>query len=199
MSVPARQFITPGEYLEGERSAGTRSEYFNGEVFAMAGASRNLNLLCANLVREISSQLRSGPCEVYPIDMRVKVSATGLYTYPDLAVVCDEPQFEDGHLDTLLNPTLIVEVLSPSTEAYDRGDKFAQYRKLQSLQEYVLISQDRARVERFTRQAEGDEWLFAEVSDLESAVVLSSVGCTLRLSDIYERVQFPEDPPARPR
>jgi Uma2 family endonuclease len=122
----------------------------------------------------------------------VKVSETGLYTYPDVVVVCDEPRYEEPQLDTLLNPTLIVEVLSPSTEAYDRGEKFAQYRRLDSLQEYVLIAQDRRRIERFVRQGESEDWLLTEVSDPTERIALASIGCELALAEVYDKVSLPK-------
>jgi Uma2 family endonuclease len=151
----ALQRLTEAEYLEIERTAEWKSEFFNGEMFAMAGATPEHVLIAGNVAAELRLQLRGRPCRVYPVDLRVKVSDTGLYTYPDVVVVCGEPRFDELRGDTLLNPTLIVEVLSSSTEAYDRGDKFAHYRRLDSLQEYVLVAQDRCRIERFLRQKEG--------------------------------------------
>src|SRR5215475_2138813 len=141
MCSQVRQRYTPEEYLALERQARCKSGYYAGEILPMAGASRWHNLIVANIVGELSLQLKGRFCTTYPSDMRVKVSATGLYTYPDVTVICGEPRFEDNQQDTLLNPTLIVEVLSESTEAYDRGGKFAHYRKLPSLMEYVLITQ----------------------------------------------------------
>lgn len=187
MSLQAKRRLTPEEYLACERHAETKSEFYHGEMFAMAGASRNHNLIVANLTGELRAQLRGRPCEVYPADMRVKVSETGLYTYPDVVLVCSEPLFEDEHVDTLLNPTLIVEVLSPSTEAHDRGEKFAQYRKLASLHEYVMIAQDRFRIEHYVRQGK-EQWLLTEASDLGDTVHLPSIGCDLQLSEAYDRV-----------
>jgi Uma2 family endonuclease len=184
--LPKPRF-TPEEYLALERQAEYRSEYFNGEIFAMAGASREHNLIIANVVASLHGQLKGKPCEVYPSDMRVKVTATGLYTYPDVVVMCGEPQLEDQYGDTLLNPTLLVEVLSPSTEAYDRGEKSAHYRRLESVKEYVLITQDRYRVERYARQPDG-QWLLLEVSDPDQTLHLGSIGCDLALVDIYDRV-----------
>jgi Uma2 family endonuclease len=187
MSLQAKQRLTPAEYLAHERQADTKSEYYNGALLAMASASRSHNLIVANMTGELRAQLRGRACEVYPADMRVKVSETGLYTYPDVVVVCGEPAFEDEHVDTLLNPTLIVEVLSPSTEAYDRGEKFAQYRKLASLHEYLMIAQDRFRIEHYVRQGKG-QWLLTEASDLGDTVHLPSIGCDLQLSEAYDRV-----------
>lgn len=198
MSALARAFITPEEYLALERASERKSEYFLGEVFAMGGASREHNLIVGNVVRDLGNQLKGRPCETYPSDMRVKVSASGLYTYPDVAVVCGQPQFEDAQVDTLLNPTLVIEVLSESTEAYDRGEKFAQYRSIESLQEYVLISQDRCQVERLVRQPNGREWLYSEASDPAGSVPLAAIGCRLSLTEVYERVEFPDRPPGPP-
>jgi len=131
--------------------------------------------------------MKGRPCEVYPNDMRVKVSATGLYTYPDAIVVCGEPRFEDAHVDTLLNPTLIVEVLSESTAAYDRGQKFAHYRGIESLTEYVLVAQDECRVEHFAKQSDR-QWLQTVVQSPEAEIELVSIQGALRLREIYDRV-----------
>jgi Uma2 family endonuclease len=187
-SVPTAP-LTPEEYLAFERRADHKSEYVNGQLFAMAGASRAHNRITTNVTGQLYGQLRGRECEAFGSDMRVKVTATGLYTYPDVTVVCGEPLFEDDEVDTLLNPTVIVEVLSPSTEAYDRGDKFAHFRRLEALREYVLIAQDRHRVEQYTRQPD-DRWLLTEVSDPGAALTLQSIGCRLTLSDIYDRVTF---------
>ena len=138
---------------------------------------------------ELRQRLRGRDCEVYPGDMRVKVSPSGLYTYPDVAVVCGEPQFEDAELDTLLNPKVLIEVLSPSTADYDRGGKFAQYRRLPSLQEYVLISQDRPLVEHYVRQPP-NQWMLTENESLQDTVDLPSIDCELPLAEIYFKVRF---------
>ena len=184
--------LSPEEYLARERRAEVKSEYHDGEVFAMSGASRAHNLIVTNFVRELSLRLRDRDCEVYPSDMRVKVDPTGLYTYPDVIVVCGEPAFEDEHVDTLLNPTLLIEVLSESTEAYDRGKKFEHYRKLETLQGVVLVTQDEAHAERFTRQPDG-QWLLGEASGLEAALHLASIDVTLPLADIYDKVLFDDE------
>ncbi|MBI3909876.1 MAG: Uma2 family endonuclease [Armatimonadetes bacterium] len=193
MSAPARQRLTEQEYLAIERAAEWKSEFYDGEMFAMAGATREHNLITLNVAADLLRQLKGRPCEAYASDMRVKVEATGLYTYPDVVAVCGERRFADERQDTLLNPTLIIEVLFPSTEAYDRGEKFAHYRRLASLREYVLIAQDRPRVERFVRQEGGQEWVFTEASGLQETVPLSSIGCQLTLAEIYDRVEFPPD------
>ena len=185
----AQPLVTPAEYLSLERRAREKSEYVNGRIYAMAGTSRVHSLIVANLVRELGNQLRGRPCEIHGSDLRVKVQHTGMYTYPDVVALCGEAQLEDEELDTLLNPSVIIEVLSPSTESYDRGEKFAHYRRLDTLQEYVLVAQVKRRIEHFRR--EGDHWVFTEVSDPEEELTLSSLGCTLRLADIYDRVEFP--------
>lgn len=176
---------TEAEYLARERAARDKHEFSAGESFAMAGAKRAHNLVVANLVTALCTTLRARPCEVYPSDMRVKVSATGLYTYPDASVVCLEPQFEDAELDTLLNPEVIFEVLSDTTEAYDRGDKFAAYQTIPTLREYVLVSTRRRRVERFTREA-GGGW---HLETFEAgALVELSVGCSVAVDELYLKV-----------
>jgi len=187
MSAEPHRRVSLEDYLAAERQAETKSEFLNGEVFAMSGASRQHNLIAWNLSGALYPQLKERGCEAYVGDMRVHIPATGLYTYPDLAVVCGEPRFEDEELDTLLNPTLLVEVLSPSTEGYDRGRKSAHYRTLDSLGEYLLVSQDEVRVELFTRQEDG-HWLLSEASRLDETVTLGSIGCVLRLADVYDRV-----------
>jgi Uma2 family endonuclease len=191
MASAAREILSEQEYLALERAAATRSEFFSGQMFAMAGGKRSHNLIASNVIASLNTQLTDRPCQVYPSDMRVKVAATGLYTYPDVSVVCGEERFEDDEEDTLLNPTLIVEVLSKSTEAYDRGDKFAQYRLLESLREYVLISQDQARVERYSRPEGETEWRLAEARDLQESVALNSIGCELPLAAVYHKVKLP--------
>jgi Uma2 family endonuclease len=189
MSVVAKKKITPEEYLEIERKAEYKSEYFNGEMFAMAGASRRHNLITGNVFAQLHSQLRKRSCEIYQSDMRVKVSQTGLYSYPDVTVVCGTAMFEDKNIDTLLNPTLIVEVLSESTETYDRGRKFEHYRQIESLMEYLLIAQDKYRIEQFIKQENG-LWLLSETKGLEGVFKLPSINCELLISEIYDKVEF---------
>ncbi|MCL4834851.1 MAG: Uma2 family endonuclease [Caldilineaceae bacterium] len=197
MSVAAVKVrVTPEEYLALERKAETRSEYVNGEIYAMAGASREHNLIALNLAAELRTQLRSRSCETYVSNMRVRVKATGLYTYPDVVVVCGRARFDDKELDTLVNPTVLAEVLSPSTEAYDRGGKFAHYRYLESLQEYVLIAQDRMQVEHFARR--GSQWLLTAYNRPDEVLALPSIECALPLQEIYARVELAaEENPVR--
>ena len=189
MSPQAQQHYTPEEYLALERQAQCKSEYYAGEIFAMAGASRWHNLIVANVIGELRSQLKGRPCTTYPSDMRVKVSPTGLYTYPDVTVVCGEARFEDNQQDTLLNPTLIVEVLSESTEAYDRGGKFAHYRKLTSLMEYVLITQTKPHIEHYLRQPD-NRWLLSEADSVQDTLQLPSIDCYLALAEVYDKVDI---------
>jgi Uma2 family endonuclease len=186
MSSANPSFLTPAEYLELERKAEIKSEYINGQMFAMSGASLRHSVIAGNFFREISSQLRDRNCTAVMNDLRVKVSPTGLYTYPDIVAVCGDPELEDEFQDTLLNPTVIVEVLSPSTEAYDRGEKFAQYRSLDSLHEYVLVSQNKIRIEHFRR--DGHQWILSEVNTPDAVLHLTSIDCHIPLVTIYEKV-----------
>jgi len=190
MQAAVRPYLTPEEYLAFEREAETRSEYFNGEVFAMAGASLAHNQITANVVTALNSRFRGRPCRALASDMRVKVKQTTSYAYPDVVIICGQPQFEDKHRDTLLNPTLLIEVLSSATERYDRGGKFGHYRTLESLTDYVLISQTEARVEHFSRQSAG-AWLLNVYVGLEAVAPLPSIGCELSLTDVYDKVEFP--------
>jgi Uma2 family endonuclease len=196
MSAPGPDFITAAEYLDVERKAEIKSEYIAGRMYAMSGASRRHSLIVGNINGEIHVQLRGRNCEAHIADMRVKVSPTGLYTYPDVAIVCGEARFEDSHVDTLLNPTVVIEVLSPSTEAYDRGEKFAQYRRIDTLREYVLVAQEQMRVEHYRR--EGAEWILTEISNPNGTLNLPSIDCHVAVSAIYEKVEFdPALPPGR--
>ena len=192
MSSQVQQHYTPEEYLALERQAQCKSEYYAGEIFAMAGASRWHNLIVTNVLRELSLQLKGRPCTTYPSDMRVKVSPTGLYTYPDVTVVCGEAQFEDNQQDTLLNPTLIVEVLSESTERYDRGKKFSFYRTIESLAEYVLVAQDEYSIEQHVKQPDR-RWLLSDHRSLDDMVELASVQCALALREVYAKIVLPPD------
>jgi Uma2 family endonuclease len=190
MSTTPKQSWTVESYLEFERASDVRHEYLNGDVFEMVGATAKHNLITGSTLASLYTQTRSRPCFVYPSDMRVKISDT-VYTYPDISVVFGTPEYEDTQADTLLNPTLIIEVLSPSTERYDRGDKFQHYRTLDSLQEYVLISMSSYRIERYLRQSDG-QWLLTDAVGLEAALELPSIGCALRLGDVYEKAGMGE-------
>ncbi len=192
MSTVPKTRLTAEQYLATERAAQFRSEFYRGEMFAMVGASRKHNLIAGNVFGELHRQFKDRKCEVYQSDMRVKVNATGLYTYPDIVATCDEPRFEDDHVDTLVNPKVIVEVLSPSTELWDRGKKFEHYRSIPSLREYVMIAQDEVLVETFTRNAD-DHWVLSDHRTLNEVVVLDSISCQINLSDIYARIDFSEN------
>ena len=189
MSMQAKQLISVEEYLAMERESEEKHEYLNGEIFAMGGASPNHGLIVATVVTQFIIQLKKRPCTVYPTDLRVKVSETRLYTYPDVVVVSGEPRFDDQMKDTLTNPTLIVEVLSESTSDYDRGDKFAHYRSLPSFMEYVLIAQNTPHIENFLRQP-NNRWLMSDASRTEDTIELVSISCTLSLADVYDKVRL---------
>ena len=195
MSTQPKTFLTPEQYLAIEREAEYKSEYYQGEMFAMAGAGWVHNRLVANLIGGFYRQPQQSPCQACPSDMRVRVSATGLYTYPDVVVVCGEPQFLDERRDTLLNPSLLIEVLSPSTEAYDRGKKFEHYRSIESLREYLLVASDRVHVDQYTCQADG-RWLLTSADRLEDSLDLQSIGCRLALLDLYENTDLAGSQPA---
>ena len=181
--------FTPEQYLALERKAEFKSEFDNGFIEAMSGASREHNLITVNVTRSIATQFENRRCEVYAADMRVWVGFAKQYRYPDVTAVCGTPEFQDSEFDTLLNPTLIVEVLSPSTESKDRNRKFAAYRRLESLREYVLISQSEVLVERYTR--DGENWVYTALDSLEDTLHLVSIDCAVPLKEIYAKVQFP--------
>lgn len=186
---PAKS-ITPEEYLRLERAAEFKSEYFAGEMFAMAGGSARHSLHKANVVGELRSQLKGRPCKVYDSDLRVLVSATGLFTYPDATVVCGPLETHDG--DNATNPTLLVEVLSDATEKYDRTIKFDHYRKIPSLKEVVFVSQEQPIVERFSRDDDGS-WKLTDARGLDASIELTSIGVSVPLLEIYDKVEFQPD------
>jgi Uma2 family endonuclease len=180
--------LTPEEYLEIDRKAEIRSEYLDGEMFAMSGAGARHGDIVVNIALGLRTRLR-GRCRVSANDLRVRISENGLYAYPDIVVVCGKRRFlEGGHNDTVLNPVLIFEVLSPSTADYDRGGKFAFYRQIDSLREYLVVAQDRPHVERHVRQPSG-EWLLTEIDGLEATVALHSVEAELPLAEIYDDIE----------
>lgn len=181
--------LTPEEYLRIERAAEWKSEYIDGEMFAMSGASLRHTIITSNLVRELGNQLRNGPCTVSSSDLRVATDRRRHYTYPDVVVVCDPPQYVDGQLDTVTNPTLIAEVLSDSTEKYDRGGKFERYRAVPSLSDYLLVAQDRVHVELFSRQSDG-RWSLRDWNDPEAGIDIESIHCRLKVAEVYAKVTF---------
>ena len=195
-AIPKRKKLTEDEYLVIERDAEFKSEFYNGEMFAMAGASLPHNQLQTNLIGELHARLKGGKCLVFGSDMRVKVKRTGLYTYSDAAIAC-HPEFESKlGLETLTNPQVVFEILSKTTEGYDRGRKFAHYRTLPSFAEYVLVSQKEPLVEVFFRQGDGT-WQLTPVRGREASVRLQSLGIELRLAEVYDRVEFPEIVPLK--
>ncbi len=185
VATQSSPILTEQEYLSFERSSNIRHEYLSGQIYAMAGATREHNLITGNVAGELRAQLKGKPCETYSNDMRVRVPRSGQYTYPDVVVVCGTPQFLDDQADTLLNPLLIIEVLSSSTEAYDRGEKFRDYRSIESFSEYVLIAQAKQSADHFTKV--NNIWTIQEV---EQEIRLVTIPCTLTFSEIYERVEF---------
>ena len=185
----SERFYSEEEYLARERDAATKSEYFSGRIYAMAGASPTHNTITLNVGSELRAQLKGRPCRAFTSEQRVKVEATGLNTYPDVVVVCGEPRFQRM---TLLNPTVLVEVLSESTRTYDRADKFAHYQQIPTMSDYILIAQREVRVDHFVR-GENNEWLQATATQLESVLRLDSIDCSLALAEVYDKVDFSEE------
>lgn len=188
MSALPEKHWTAEEYLAFERASAEKHEFVDGDVYLMTGASRSHNLIVVNTTAALHAQFRGRPCEVYASDMRVRVGGHN-YVYPDVIVVCGEPQLDDTQGDTLLNPTVMIEVLSPTTEQYDRGRKFHLYRRIEGLEEYVLIAQEMALIERYRRQ-EGGQWLYSDASAPDAALALDSIGARLALADVYDKVTF---------
>lgn len=191
MAAQPKAHMTVEEYLAFDRASEIKHEYYGGEVFAMAGASYDHSTIVENTFASLRAQLQDGPCRVKLSDLRVQVSTSGLFAYPDLTVVCGPPQFRFDKRDVLVNPALIVEVLSPSTESYDRGKKFAAYRTLASLQAYVLIAQDDYRIEHFARQANG-LWALSDATGPLATLQLPTINCSLALADVYRETELAE-------
>src|SRR5215213_8258103 len=192
MSLPRTlSYFSPEEYLAFERGTDARHEYLDGHVYAMAGESIEHSRICVNVAGELRSRMKGRPCEVLSPNIKVVTSPTGLFSYPDVVVICGEPQFYDERRDILTNPTVVFEMLSPSTEAYDRGEKFLRYRtQIKSLREYVLVSQHRPLVEHYVRQPDGS-WSYSTASDLSETIGLPSIDRCLSLSEFYDRIIFP--------
>ena len=193
MSTAEKRRLTPAEYLALEVASQGRHEFYAGEMFAMSGGSYWHNLVKDNLARALGNRLAGRGCTVLTSDQRVKVDATGLYTYPDVVVFCGKPVFEDGIHYSAVNPLVLAEVLSDSTEKYDRGVKFGHYRQLPSVQEFLVLAQDRVSVERYRRQTAGDpgSWLLTAVSDSAGSVDFESLGIAVPVAEIYASVEFP--------
>lgn len=193
MSAAPKLKLTSEQYLAIERAAPFKSEFYRGEMYAMAGARYLHNRVLANLIALVHLKLQGSPCFVLPNDMRVKSSKNQSYFYPDVIIVCGKPQFEDSLIDTLVNPKVIFEVLSPSTERFDRGDKFDEYRNIPSMEEYVLVSQDRIQIQRFTRQSQ-DHWDMRIFKDESEEFHLQTVKVAIHMKEIYAGVEFgPEE------
>ena len=191
MALPhALPVFTPEEYLDLERSSEIRHEYLDGFVYAMAGESPAHSTICFNLAVTVGTQVKDTPCRGFSPNMKVHAGKSGLYAYPDLMIVCGEPILYDERGDVIANPTVIFEVLSPSTEAYDRGEKFLRYRtEIETLQDYVLVVQDRPLIEHFSRQTDG-AWLQSEINGLAGVLALPSIDCRIALADVYNRLAF---------
>lgn len=189
-SSSALPVFTPAAYLSLERFSEIRHEYLDGFVYAMAGESPEHSTICFNLAGSLHGQLNGTPCRGFSPNMKVRAGKKGLYAYPDLMVVCGEPAFHDKQRDVITNPTVIFEVLSRSTEAYDRGEKFLRYRtEIETLRDYILVSQDQPRIEHFSRQPDGT-WSRAEVNGLSEILSLTSIDCRIGLEDVYSRISF---------
>ncbi len=188
--LPEQQpYYTVEEYFDLEETAEYKSEYYQGEILAMAGGSANHNRIAGNVFIALSDALRTKPCEAFIGDLRVWVKQVDLYTYPDVMVVCNGLEFAHDRTDTITNPIVIFEVLSPSTESYDRGKKFEFYRTIETLKDYVLIDQERVHVEYF-RQLDDGQWLLSVFDDEADTLTLQSIGVEMLLSDIYQRVDW---------
>ena len=181
--------VTPEEYLAAERLSETKSEYLDGGVFPMTGASLNHVQIAINVTTELNMQLRPSPCRVLGMDLKVRMPDSRKFFYPDVVVVCGEPQFHDDRKDVILNPLLVIEVLSKSTEAFDRGAKFQAYRTIESLKEYLLVEQNAQMVEQYVKEEDG-RWALSTAAGPESSLTLPSVGCTLSLNAVYDKVDF---------
>jgi len=190
VSLAPKRYLSFDDWLEGERASREgRSEYVGGEVFAMTGASVEHNAIVGNIFGQLWTQMKGRPCQVYANDMKVRIRSADVGTYPDLVALCGGHELQDGRRDVLLNPSLIVEVLCDSTAAYDRGDKFALYRQIPSLREYLLVSQHRVQVELYNRGEDG-RWTLTDYAALTDRVPLASVDCTLDLGEVYDKVEF---------
>jgi Uma2 family endonuclease len=188
--LETKRHLSPEEYLEFERESDVRHEYLDGHVSAMAGESLSHSRVCFNLAREVGNKLKGKPCEGLSPNMKVRTSNASLFAYPDLTIVCEEPKFHDIKRDVLINPKVIFEVLSPSTEAYDRTTKFARFRMgNETLTDYILVSQDKPFVEHFAKQPDGN-WIYRSFNNMADSFDIESVGCSLSLVEIYERVEF---------
>jgi Uma2 family endonuclease len=195
-ALEAEKIYTPEQYLEFEREAEERHEYLDGQIYLMSGGSLQHSAISVNVSGELRLQLKGKSCQVLEANMKVGTAISSQFSYPDVSVVCGEPKSHDKHQDILTNPSIIIEVLSPSTERFDRGKKFARYQRIDSFTDYILIAQDEPRVEHFARQANGT-WILTVATGLKSKIKLTSIACTLKLSEVYDRIQFEQEEPVR--
>ncbi|MGH9752817.1 MAG: Uma2 family endonuclease [Blastocatellia bacterium] len=197
MALPQKIYhYTPEEYLAFERAADTKHEYIDGQIYAMAGGSPLHNQICFNTNVAVGMQLRGTDCIGYTSDQKIRTDPMDLFSYPDLTIVCGKPIFHDRHNDVILNPKVVIEVLSPKTEDYDRSEKLTRYQAIKSVADYILISQTRPSVEHFVRQKGKRQWLFTIETEMEAEIFIVSINCKLKLADIYDRVVFPLSKPS---
>jgi Uma2 family endonuclease len=196
MSSAPKRILTEQEYLEIERAADFKSEFYNGEMFRMQGATRQHVVVSGNIFAELHLFFKESPCEVYANDMRLRVKSSGLYTYPDVMATCEKPEFAENEFDNFTNPQVIFEVLSKSTEKYDRTFKLDRYQKLPSLKSYLLVAQDEPRVEQYARSANG-EWIYSSAHEWTDSLTIKCIDYELKLSEVYARIEFPEPPQLR--
>lgn len=189
MLTKEKKYISPEEYLKSEREADTKNEYYDGEVFAMSGASLKHNIIAGNIFANLHSKLKNTSCRPFGSDMRINVSENGLFTYPDISIVWGEIEFYDSETETILNPVVIFEVLSKSSHNYDRGGKFKLYRDIKSMKEYILVAQDSVNIEHYQKQPDG-KWLLDEIRILDSELILDSIECKININDIYSGIKF---------
>lgn len=193
MSAAEVKRYSAAEYLAFERKSDTKHEFYRGELFAMSGDTASHNLIATNLAAELRNALRERPCRTFTSDLRI-VCPTGLYTYPDVSVVCGKVEYQDGTQDVLLNPLVLIEVLSPSTEAYDRGTKFKHYQSIESLREFVLVSQEEARVEHFARRPDSAQWTLTTIGEMHGAVSFPALDCSIPMGEVYAKVELGPEP-----
>lgn len=189
MSAPAHEYMTTEQYFTFAETSEGKHEYYRGAVYAMTGGTARHNLIVANIIALLHGQLRATTCRVFPSDLRLKIEQTGLYTYPDVSVICGPIFFSDNRQDTVTNPVVLIEVLSPRTENYDRGRKFEHYRTIETLQEYIVVAQDRVHIEHYVRQ-DTSRWLFVDFSAINQTVHVGAINCTVPVDIVYENIPF---------
>lgn len=193
MSTAPKKLMTEAEYLALERDSEARHEFYRGELFDMAGATANHSGITDSLLMALRQRLSLAVCRPYSRDRRVYLEASGLYTYPDIVVACP-PEFKDDRTDSLVNPRVVIEVLSPSTEAYDRGKKFDLYRQAPSLEQYILVAQDWPRVISYVRQSDGVAWLMSPLDGLTAILDFPPLGISIPLAEIFREIEFATTP-----